>query len=177
MSFGRGWTFDDDQLLKRRWCAGIPLQKIAVELGRTRSVVRRRLHTLGIYDPDRNQRCSWTPEVDARLVALWADLSITAAQIGNRLGTTGGAIKLRAAKLGLPRRSTLYAIHRKVRQVVAKPEPELPLDDRHFIICRNAGGFIAFTETWAGRGSVPQSISLSKDWRLGPPAPALRRAA
>lgn len=178
MSYGRAWTYAEDQRLTRLWSSGLPMKTVAVRLERSVDVVRNRLRTLGIsYDPSVRNQCAWTPEADARLSAMWADPSITAAQIGNRMGTTGAAIKTRAATIGLPRRGAYAAGARLLRPTVDDEAPDVSSAEKHADACLARGGFAAFSETWAGRGSIPQSVSLSKDWKLGPLEPSMRRAA
>ena len=50
-NFGKPWTEGEDQQLRDRYQAGVPLQEIARAHARTQSSVRLRLEKLGLISP------------------------------------------------------------------------------------------------------------------------------
>jgi GcrA cell cycle regulator len=64
---------------------------------------------------------AWSPERDAALVQLWADRSLSAAEIGRRLGVSKSSVLGRSHRLRLPARAS--PIRRGEGPKVRQPRP------------------------------------------------------
>src|SRR5205807_7251572 len=65
---------------------------------------------------------AWPPERDAALIHLWADRSLSAAEIGRRLGVSKSSVVGRSRRLHLPARASPI-IRRGDSPKVREPRP------------------------------------------------------
>lgn len=100
------WTAQDDDYL-REWYKQLGPKACAANLGRTIKAVYGRATTLKLSFRASARgrrlggRTAWSPEDDAQLRALWAQLR--SEEIATRLGKSLGAIVARSIRLGLKR--------------------------------------------------------------------------
>lgn len=142
------WSVEQDAVLRRKWVAGEKMEAIAASFGRTRSAIRHRLTMLG-FSLKRNtaERHVWTTHEVDELRELWIDLTLTSAQIGDRLGVSASAVKAQASRLALPRRQPVMAGWGKPKAIMLiEDECRPPLDTGLVSKLVALGGFPALSE-------------------------------
>jgi transposase len=104
------WSEADDAELARLYgMATLTIPSVAKQMKRSPAAVRSRAIFIGIV---KTQDLSWTKEQDDQLRDLWK--RIGPAQISRILGRTATSIQTKAMRMGLPRRTHLYPVTRKV---------------------------------------------------------------
>jgi len=104
-----GWTPEQVETLRRLWPdESVSAAEIGRRIGKSRSAVLGRVWRDGHTPRRSNEELAWPPERIARLRELWADKSLTTANIAAILGTTRQTIQHRARRLSLPKRERTY---------------------------------------------------------------------
>lgn len=174
----RPWSEVELIQAKRMWIAGMCARTIGKKLGRSETSIEHKLRILGFKKSERTGlvRHEWTPAQVSELKRRWPDTSLSIPEIAQRMGLTKHSVEAKARNLGLPARFTGKSLgQRKLAEDRDATAVDEAKDEALVALLEAHGGFIAYTESWMGRGIVPSSISRSKDWRLG--LPAMRRAA
>ena len=115
------WTAVEDAILRHEWP---DIEKVAARTGRTPDAIRHRAYRLELPPRPPTERVTqWSAEDDERLKQLYGVMS--AAKIGEMLGTTKNAVIGRANRLGLSR-ETQAAITRKANLVLREQEIKKP---------------------------------------------------
>lgn len=105
--WGRIWTDDEDEWLRRAYAAGESLTPLRTRLGRTRSAIRYRVGYLGLQGTHRNAagwrtEPVWTPEEDALLREHYGKTRGKALfALFEPYGRKKGGVYMRARALGL----------------------------------------------------------------------------
>lgn len=102
--WGRAWTDDEDELLRRAYAAGDSLTPVLERLGRTRSSIRWRVEHIGLQGSHARrdgfrQGPVWSAEDDERLRAEYGKVSTP--DLAVALGRKPTAVLQRAATLGI----------------------------------------------------------------------------
>lgn len=102
--WGRRWTAEEDELLRRAYATGASLTPVKTRLGRSTCSIRWRAGELGLQGTHRNrdgfrQGPVWTPEQDGALRARYG--KVATPELARELGRKPSAVMQRAAALGL----------------------------------------------------------------------------
>jgi len=102
MSGPSPWTEERDAQLIADWAAGFTTAQIGERMGISKNSVIGRAHRLRLEgrEPANQYGAPWSEEEDAFLQKLYGG-ALTAAEIGRRMQRSSGAIRCRAAHLGL----------------------------------------------------------------------------
>lgn len=125
------WTPETDAVLTAAFQDGVRDQALSEALGISKEAVRhRRIQLRLTYRPHAAPK--WTPDMDQTLITM-RDAGYSASIIGDRLGTTRGAVLGRADRLNLPRIKRGYAPISKREAPKPRPRPVtrkmLPFDN------------------------------------------------
>src|SRR5947207_3115517 len=100
----RDWTPERDKLLRQFRADRLSMSEVGLRLGISKGAIEWRIKVLQL-PIDRPPGNTWPAEKDARLIELWADKTLSASEIGGRMGgLTKNAILGRVHRLRLPPR-------------------------------------------------------------------------
>lgn len=97
------WTEREDEILRRAWAdPDMTVGDVACRLGRTYPATLTRARKGLNLGPKASHEVTWTDARSEQLRELWADRTLTAAEIGRRIGATKNAVLGQAHRMGLP---------------------------------------------------------------------------
>ena len=123
------WTPEEDARLIALREAGHSINQVVAVLGRTRGSVSSRMTKLGLFN--KNTQRPWTAEEIDHLIAHYRDPEWPVKRLAARYGRTKGAVRMRAAYLGIqqPERDYKTKPAEVDQRIVTLAMADLPSDE------------------------------------------------